>query len=62
MLVVRAFLAVAMVVVGAIVLVRVGAFGFRVETLPGLVLGAAMVALGLHRLTLMVRLRRGSLR
>ena len=62
MLAVRAFLAAAMVVVGAIVLVRVAAFGFRVETLPGLVLGAAMVALGLHRLTLMVRMRRDSLR
>lgn len=51
-----------MVVVGAIVLVRVAAFGFRIETLPGLVLGAAMVALGVHRLTLIVRLRRGLLR
>jgi hypothetical protein len=58
----RGFLALAMVVVGAIVLVRIAAFGFRIETLPGLVLGAAMVALGVHRLTLIVRLRRGVLR
>lgn len=62
MLFFRGFLALAMVVVGAIVLVRVAAFGFRIETLPGLVLGAAMVALGVHRLTLIVRLRRGLLR
>ena len=56
----RAFLAAAFVVLGAIVVVRLLAFGLRWELLPGLVLGAALVALGVHRLSLIARLRRGA--
>lgn len=54
----RAFLAGATAVLGAIVMVRMLAFGIRIETLPGIVLGAAMIALGVHRLSLIVRARR----
>jgi len=51
-----------MTLVGAIVLVRVAALGLRAESFPGLVLGAAMVALGVHRLALIARVRRGATR
>lgn len=54
----RAFLAGAMTVLGAIVALRMLAFGIRIETLPGIVLGAAMIGLGVHRLSLIVRARR----
>jgi hypothetical protein len=47
---------------GIVVLVRVLAYGIRVETLPGIVLGAAMIALGVHRLSLIARLRRSGTR
>ena len=57
MIALRAALAVAMVVCGGVVLVRVLAFGLRPEILPGVVLGAAMIALGVHRLALIARLR-----
>ena len=62
MLTVRAVLAVAMAACGGVILVRVGAYGIRVETLPGLVLGAAMIALGVHRLLLIWRVRGGTAR
>ncbi|HEY1655111.1 MAG TPA: hypothetical protein VGF86_08375 [Candidatus Tumulicola sp.] len=62
MLAVRAVLAVAMVACGLIVLLRVGALGLRVESLPGLVLGAAMIALGVHRISLILRARSGTVR
>lgn len=62
MIAVRIALAVAMTVVGAIVLVRVAALGLRAESFPGLVLGAAMIALGVHRLSLIARVRRGAAR
>lgn len=58
MLVVRALLAVAMILLGAVILVRTLGFissGFAM--LPGLVLGAAMIALGVHRLRLIARVR-----
>jgi len=51
----RAFLAGATAVLGAVLTVRTLAFGIRIETLPGIVLGAAMIALGAHRLTLIAR-------
>lgn len=57
MLSIRAVLAVAMIVVGGVVLVRVLAYGVRVETISGIVLGAAMIALGAHRIALIVRAR-----
>jgi hypothetical protein len=50
-------LAVAMIVFGSAIVVRLAAFGLRFEILPGLVLGAAMIALGAHRITLILRLR-----
>lgn len=51
----RGFLAAATAVVGVVVTVRTLAFGIRIETLPGIVLGAAMIALGVHRLSLVLR-------
>jgi hypothetical protein len=62
MLLLRGALAIGMAVCGAIVCVRVAAFGLRLETMPGIVLGAAMVALGLHRLSLIARVRRSTSR
>lgn len=62
MLAVRAALAIAMATCGSVILVRVGAFGVRIETLPGLVLGAAMIALGVHRMLLIWRVRGGTVR
>lgn len=56
----RAVLAAATAVLGAIVTVRMLAYGIRIETLPGIVLGAAMIALGVHRLSLIVRSRRSA--
>jgi hypothetical protein len=56
----RGALSVAMVVLGIIILARVLPLahtgGFAI--LPGIILGAAMVALGVHRISLIVRLRR----
>ncbi len=57
MLIVRASIAVGFVVLGATILVRILAFGIRAETIAGLVLGIAMVALGVHRISLILRLR-----
>jgi hypothetical protein len=62
MIAVRGTLAVAMTIVGAIVVVRVAALGLHFESLPGFVLGFAMIALGLHRLTLIARMRGGAAR
>lgn len=56
----RAFLAGSMVVLGFVVTVRTLGYGIRIETLPGIVLGVAMMALGVHRLSLIVRARRGA--
>jgi len=59
-LMVRTALAAVIAVVGAVVLVRTLALapmgGFSI--LPGVVLGAAMVALGVHRISLILRMRR----
>jgi hypothetical protein len=61
MVVYRALLAVATLVLGAIVLFRMLGYGIRIETLPGIVLGAAMIALGTHRLRLIAfAMRRGA--
>ena len=56
----RAALAAGMVVAGAVLIVRLFAFGLRFELLPGLVLGAALIWLGIHRLSLIARMRRGA--
>lgn len=45
------------VVFGAIIIVRLAALGLRWETLSGLVLGAALVALGSYRLAVYARMR-----
>ena len=49
MLGVRAVLAIGMVVIGSVVIVRMLSFGVTTAIVPGIVLGAAMVALGLYR-------------
>lgn len=60
MLVARGVLAIAIIACGAVILARMlvelRAGGFAI--LPGIVLGAAMVALGAHRLSLLARARR----
>ncbi|HZY99441.1 MAG TPA: hypothetical protein VFE36_07695 [Candidatus Baltobacteraceae bacterium] len=56
----RAFLAGITAIVGTIVTVRTLAYGIRIETLPGIVLGGAMIGLGVHRLSLIVRARRSA--
>lgn len=61
MIALRTILSFAMVLAGATVVVRVAALGLHVQSLPGLVLGAAMIALGAHRLSLIARARRGAL-
>jgi hypothetical protein len=59
MLFVRTLLAIALVLCGLVILARMAlalpAGGFAI--LPGVVLGAAMVALGVHRLSLIARVR-----
>ncbi|HTU81420.1 MAG TPA: hypothetical protein VMF61_04775 [Candidatus Acidoferrales bacterium] len=57
MLLVRVALAAIMIVLGATILIRMLAFGLRAETISGIVLGAAMVALGVHRIATIARLR-----
>ncbi|HLX25577.1 MAG TPA: hypothetical protein VKR05_01185 [Candidatus Cybelea sp.] len=59
MLVLRGVLAVAMILCGLAILARMlmtVAAGFAV--LPGIVLAAAMIALGAHRISLILRARR----
>ncbi len=59
MLYLRGFLAVAMIGCGLVILARMLAVanaGFAI--VPGLVLGAAMIALGVHRVSLILRMRR----
>lgn len=50
MLAFRSLIACAMVVAGAIIVVRMFAIGLSAAIVPGIVLGAAMIALGLYRL------------
>jgi len=55
---VRALLALAMIGLGLVILARmlvVASAGIAI--VPGLVLGAAMIALGVHRLSLILRIR-----
>lgn len=58
MLAIRMILSVAIAVVGAVLLVRMLSQGLRFEILPGVVLGLAMLALGVHRLSLILRTRK----
>ncbi|MBV8489661.1 MAG: hypothetical protein JO199_03950 [Candidatus Eremiobacteraeota bacterium] len=57
MIAARGVMAVIMIGLGATILFRLMAFGLRLETVSGMVLGAALVALGVHRLALIARLR-----
>ena len=59
LLLLRTALAIAMVVCGAVILARMLlTLRAGLAILPGVILAAAMIALGLHRLALIVRLRR----
>ncbi|MBV9333858.1 MAG: hypothetical protein JO146_07605 [Candidatus Eremiobacteraeota bacterium] len=61
MLVLRAVLAVALIVCGVVILVRMLsmlAAGFAL--VPGVVLAGAMIALGVHRISLILRARRAA--
>ena len=55
MLYYRALISLALIIVGAIVLVRMLHLGFGIPELPGIVLGAAVIALGAYRLRQIVR-------
>jgi hypothetical protein len=59
MLIVRGLLAVAITLCGIIILARMLAVlpTGRFTILPGVVLGIAMIALGVHRLSLIIRAR-----
>ncbi|HTV73477.1 MAG TPA: hypothetical protein VME66_07235 [Candidatus Acidoferrales bacterium] len=59
MLWLRAVLAIAMILLGIVILVRMlQSIASGVAILPGIVLGGAMIALGAHRLSLIRRARR----
>jgi len=55
MLVFRAAISLALVIVGAIVLLRMLHLGFGLPEMPGIVLGAAVIALGAYRLRQILR-------
>lgn len=57
MLIVRTLLSIAIALVGAVLIVRMLSQGLHFAILPGIVLGFAMLALGLHRLSLILRMR-----
>jgi hypothetical protein len=57
-LVVRGLLAVAMILCGIVILARMLQFvSAGLAIVPGLVLGVALIALGVHRLKLILRVR-----
>lgn len=59
MLIVRGLLAVAMIVCGLVILARMlESLGAGFAILPGVVLAVAMIALGVHRIALILRVRR----
>lgn len=53
----RLILALLMVIVGATIVIRMMMVGFELAVLPGVALGAAMIALGVHRTSLILRMR-----
>ena len=55
-MIVRLMLAALLVVVGATIVGRMLGFGLHPEILPGIVLGAAMIVLGVHRLSLILHI------
>lgn len=59
MLVLRAVLAVAMILCGIVILARMlAAIAAGFAIVPGIVLAVAMIALGIHRISLILRARR----
>lgn len=57
----RLILALLLVVVGITMIISIFVHeGFRREIIPGVVLGAAIVALGVHRTSLILRARGGA--
>ena len=54
---IRLILALLMVIVGATIVIRMMMVGFEWQVLPGVALGAAMIALGVHRTSLILRMR-----
>jgi hypothetical protein len=61
MLALRAVLAVAMIVCGLVILARMlFTFGAGFAVLPGIVLAGAMIALGAHRISLILRARKAA--
>lgn len=50
MLGIRTVLALAMIAIGCVIIVRMFSVGFNASIVPGVVLGAAMAALGFYRL------------
>jgi hypothetical protein len=59
-LVIRGLLAVALIVCGSVILIRVLSLGLLAQSVPGIVLGGAMIALGVHRISLIVRVLRSA--
>lgn len=53
----KLFMSLAFVVMGAILIVRLLAFGISFSILPGLVLGIALVGLGVVRIRTFVQMR-----
>jgi hypothetical protein len=54
----KAFNGLLFAVLGVAILIRIVSYaGLRLETIPGIILGAAMLGLGLYRITLMLRAR-----
>jgi hypothetical protein len=54
----KAFNGLLFVVLGAAILVQIVRYaGLRLESIPGIILGAAMLGLGLYRIALMLRAR-----
>lgn len=53
----RLFVYVLYIVLGAIILIRVSAFGLRFESLTGFILGGLLMLLGIYRLVLFARMR-----
>ena len=54
---IRLILALLMVVVGVTLVIRMMMVGFELQVLPGVALGGAMIALGVHRASLILRMR-----
>jgi hypothetical protein len=58
MLIFRLILAILLVGIGISIVVRMASLGIHPEIVPGVILGAAMIALGVHRIALIRRIAR----